>query len=291
MLQHPKVFIIILNYNGGEILRDCLRSIFQLDYPNFEVVLVDNASVDGSLEMVMKSFSRAHIIRNSQNTGFSSGNNLGIRFALEKTADFIFLLNPDALIEKNALTRLINEAGKNPRAGMLSPLILENKSEKIWFAGGRIEWSRMRTLHIKNIVSENPYKTEYLSGCALLIRKEVFQKIGLLDEDYFLYYEDADFSLRAGKNGFSLLVVPDSRVYHFEKSENNIIFKTYWLVFSGLLFFHKNAAFLTRPWLKLYLLGRKVKNWQDLNQGKNPLAETVKKAYNDFGAYTKSHRS
>ena len=288
--MHPKVFIIILNHNGGEILRDCLRSVFQLDYPNFEVVMADNDSTDGSFEMARENFSRAHLIKNPKNDGFSAGNNLGIRFALEKTADFIFLLNPDTLIKKNALTELIAAAAENPQTGIFSPLILENKSEKVWFAGGRIEWSKMRTTHITNIVSAKPYATEYLSGCAMLIRKDVFKKIGLLDEAYFLYYEDADFSFRARRNGLSLLVVPTARVYHFEKSAGNIPFKTYWLVFSGLLFFHKNSTFLTRPWLKVYLLGRKIKNWRSLKQRRDSLAETVKKAYNDYAIWIKKNR-
>lgn len=286
----PKVFVIVLNYNGGEILRDCLRSVFQLDYPNFEVVLVDNASTDGSLKMVMESFSRAHIIRNTQNNGFSAGNNLGIRFALEKMADFVFLLNPDTLIEKNTLANLIEAANQNSQFGLLSPLIMENKSQKIWFAGGQIKWSKMKTTHLQDVISTTPYPTEYLSGCAMLIKKEVFKKIGLLDEDYFLYYEDADFCWRARKNNFSLLVVPDAKVYHFEKSEDNLVFKTYWLVLSGLLFFHKNATLLTRPWLKLYLLARKIKNFRDLKQHKNSLAETTKKAYTDYNLWIQNRR-
>ena len=287
--KHPKVFVIVLNYNGGELLRGCLRSVFQLDYPNFEVVLVDNASTDGSLEMAKESFSRAHIIRSDQNRGFSAGNNLGIRFALEKMTDFVFLLNPDALMEKNTLTHLIETAENNPQAGILSPVIFQDQSEKIWFAGGRIEWSKMRATHLQKITSENHYQSEYLSGCAMLVRKDVFKKIGLLDEDYFLYYEDTDFSFRASQSGFQLLVVPKTKVFHFEKSENNLAFKTYWLVFSGLLFFNKNATTFTKIWLKFYLLGRKMKNWRELRKGGHPLAETVKRAYNDYTQWKRNH--
>lgn len=286
----PKVFIIILNFNGGEILRDCLRSVFQLDYPNFEVVLVDNVSTDGSFEMAKENFSRAHFIRSGQNNGFSAGNNLGIRFALEKTADFILLLNPDTLIEKNALAYLVNEAKKHPQAGLFSPVILENKSEKIWFAGGQIEWSKMKTIHLREKPkTDSPFPSEYLTGCALLIRKEVFREIGLLDEKYFLYYEDTDFSWRASRNNFSLLVVPKSKVYHFEKSEGNKDFKNYWLVFSGLIFFQKNATALNRSWIRLYLLGRKAKNWLDLKRNRTALVETTQKAYNDYAQWKISH--
>jgi GT2 family glycosyltransferase len=283
----PKVFIIVLNFNARETLRDCLGSIFQLDYPNFELVLVDNFSTDGSFELAKNNYSRAHFIQSGQNVGFSAGVNLGIRFALEKMADYIFLLNPDATIEKNALSLLVEAAEKNPKAGLLSPLIFQNETEKIWFAGGKIDWPKMKTIHEQNIPSEKPYPSDFLSGCAMLIKKEVFKKTELFDEDYFLYWEDADFSFRAHRSGFELLVVPEAQVFHFEKSENNPQNKTYWLVFSGLIFFQKNAPFWLRLWLRPYILARKFKNWRDLGKKDHPLAETVKKAYNDYAVWKK----
>lgn len=290
-MNHPKVFIVVLNYNARATLQGCLSSVYHLDYPNFEVALVDNASTDGSFEAAKENFSRVHFIQSGKNAGFSAGNNLGIRFALEKMADYIFILNPDALVEKNTLSLLISEAEKNPEVGIFSPLIFDGQGKKVWFAGGKIEWPKMRTVHINNILSENPYPTECVSGCAMLIRKEVFKKVELLDEDYFLYYEDADFSWRAKKQGFNLLIVPASRVFHLEKSEENLPAKTYWLVLSGLIFFQKNSPFYWKPWLKIFVLLRKIKNWNDLRKEKTPLAESVKRAYNEFGTYTKSHRS
>lgn len=286
--SYPKVFIIVLNYNSGKTLQECLSSVYHLDYPNFEVVLADNASTDGSFETAKENFSRSHFIQSGKNIGFAAGNNLGIRFALEKMADFIFLLNPDAVVEKETLSVLISEAKKNPRAGILSPLIFRGQGEEVWFAGGKIEWNKMRAIHLKNISSEETYATEYLSGCAMLIRKEVFKKVELLDEDYFLYYEDTDFSWRTAKQGFSLLVVPGAKVFHFEESTKDPEAKTYWLVLSGLIFFQKNAPLMLKPWLKVYVLMRKIKNWNDLRKGKNPLAETVKRAYNDYALWKKN---
>lgn len=287
LLSFPKVFVVIVNYNARETLSECLASVFHSDYPNFEVVLLDNASTDGSLELAKNNFSRVNFIQSGKNSGFAAGNNLGIRFALEKMADYVFLLNPDAMVEKNTLSFLISQAEKNPSAGLFSPVIFQDRSARVWFAGGLIDWPKMKTIHLTNILSETPYATEYLSGCAMLIRKEVFKKTELFDEDYFLYWEDADFSWRARKNGFELLIVPQARVFHFEKSENNLASKTYWLVFSGLLFFQKNAPFWLKPWLKIYLFERKMKNWNDLNRPEKPLAESVKKAYNDYARWKK----
>ena len=277
----PKIFVIILNYNGIETLPACLASVFQSDYPNFEVVIVDNDSKDESFEKACIAYSKAHFIKNSTNTGFSSGNNVGIRWALEKFADFILILNNDATLEKNTLSELIEASKKNIAAGVLSPLI-KNSENKIWFAGGKIDWKLMKTEHITKIISSKPYETEYLTGCAMFIKKEVFKKIGLLDERFFLYYEDADFSLRAKNANFKLMVVPSTIVHHLEQSNKKNNSKLYWLVLSGLLFFDTHANFRQKIWLKPYLFLRKIKNLFERTFSSNAAAYEVSKAYSDY---------
>src|SRR6266705_2584097 len=103
-LTFPKVFVIVLNYNGSEALPACLTSIFQSDYQNFEIIVVDNNSSDGSFEQAKNNFSRSIFIKNSDNVGFSKGNNIGIRYALERFADYIFILNNDTIIEKTTIS-------------------------------------------------------------------------------------------------------------------------------------------------------------------------------------------
>ena len=144
----------------------------------------------------------------------------------------------------------------------------------------------MKTLHTdasEDDMKKDFFETDFISGCAMLVRREVFAKIGLLDEDFFLYWEDTDFSWRAKKAGFSLAVSPLTSVKHFEKSEDDKAGKVYWLVVSGLFFFKKNSRTYLRPWIFFYTLLRKMKNRSDL--GKNPtdpIALAVKKAYADF---------
>lgn len=281
MNNSPKIFVVVLNYNGRNTLSACLKSVYQNIYPNFEVVLVDNNSTDGSLEEAKRNFSRAHFIKNPQNLGFSAGNNVGIRFALEKFADYIFLLNSDAYVEKNTLTDLVIEAEKNPMTGLISPLI-KKPDGSVWFAGGKIDWLRMRTVHFFKPQKTSAYASAYLSGCALLIKKTVFQQIGLFDEHFFLYYEDADFSLRARRAGFDLLLLPTTTIVHAEQSEVANPRKLYWLVLSGLFFFRKNTPFIWKPWLMLYLGLRKSKNFFACHAKQNTAALEVRKAYQDF---------
>jgi len=283
MEKYPKVFVVVLNFNGRDVIKRCLNSIFKSGYPDFEVVLVDNNSPDDSFEIARVNFSRANFIKNEENLGFSAGNNVGIRFALERRADYIFLLNNDTEIEPDCLGRLVEAAEKiGEKAGIVSPVIFKGDSREVWFSGGKINWLRMKTEHYGEIKTQEFYESGFISGCAMLIRREVFKSIGLLDEDYFLYWEDADFSFRAKKAGFANYIVSSAWLYHFEKSEERIKNKTYWLVISGLVFFKKNTPWWLKPWIKVYVLARKIKNLLDVKFKKNEMAVIVRKAYKDF---------
>lgn len=276
-----KVFILILNYNGKATLKQCLQSVYQLSYPNFEVVVIDNDSKDGSLEEAKHLFSRAHFIKNDTNLGFAAGNNVGIRFALEKGADYIWLVNNDAKVEKDALTKLIDAGEQKPKAGILSPLILHTTTKNIWFGKGVIDWMHMKTLHVSPPTLLQSFTSDYICGCAMLIKKEVFKELGLLNEKYFLYYEDADLSIKASRAGFEIWTIPTAHVLHAEASVNNPE-KTYWLVISGLQFFHENAPAYLKPWMSLYFQFRRLKNSFDCASGKNLVAKEVARAYRDY---------
>lgn len=278
----PKIFVVVLNFNGKDIINTCLSSIFQSDYLNFEVVVVDNCSQDGSFEQARSSFSRAHFIKNPNNLGFAQGNNIGIRYALEKFADYIFILNNDTTIENSTISSLVCTMKNNPAAGIASPIIF-NADNSVWFAGGNINWKKMRTEHLRIIKQDSPYATEYISGCSMFIKKEVFKETGLFDERFFLYYEDADFSWRSKKYGFDIIMDPTAHIIHFERSTSLNKLKNYWLVLSGLLFFRIHSSFLNKLWIILiYLPLRKAKNFYDLFLGNNPTAHDTRKAYKDF---------
>ncbi len=263
-------------------LKGCLSSLFCVDYPNLEVVVVDNNSQDGSLEMAKLNFPKATFIKNDQNLGFSAGNNVGIKYSLERMADFVLLLNNDTEVKKDFLRQLIVSALENKEAGLLSPQVFSGNNEEIWFSSGKIDWLRMKALNGRELIRGNYSGSDFVSGCAMLIRADVFAKIGLLDEDFFLYWEDVDFSVRAKRAGFSLIVVATSHIYHLEKSEENRSKKTYWLVLSGLLFFRKNTLRHLRFHVFVYILLRRVKNWNDVRKNRTEMNLAVQKAYLDF---------
>jgi GT2 family glycosyltransferase len=280
--QYPKINIVVLNYNGKSCLKSCLASLFCVDYPNFEVVVVDNNSGDGSLESARLDFPKATFIKNEQNLGFSAGNNVGIKYSLERTADFVLLLNNDTEVRRDFLKQLVVSALENEKAGLFSPQIFSENNKDIWFSGGKIDWLRMKSFHGTEELKYDSVSSDFISGCAMLIRAEVFAKIGLLDEDFFLYWEDVDFSVRAKRAGYSLVVVANSHICHLEKSEINRPKKVYWLVLSGLLFFKKNTPAHLSLRVFIYTILRRMKNWNDVRRNRTEMNLSVQRAYWDF---------
>lgn len=287
MEKTPKVFIIVLNYNGGKLTENCLKSLRMVDYSSFRVVVVDNNSSDDSVVVIKKKFPEVKVIKNKENSGFAGGNNIGIDFALKNGADYVLLLNQDTEVEPDFLDKLIEEGEKDQKTGLLSPLIFWKRTKQVWFSGGKISWWNMKTFHKFDLVEGKAQETAFLTGCSLLIKRVVLEKIGLLDDNFFLYWEDVDFSVRAKKAGFKIKVVPRSVIYHFEASNELNKNKVYWLVLSGLIFFKKNTPGILRPWIWFFVQLRKAKNWMDRKINKNDLVEGVFKAYKDFKKYEK----
>lgn len=286
----PTVFVVILNYNGKKTLSRCLRAVSLLEYAKKEVVIVDNASTDGSFDIAQEQFPSAHFIRNSENVGFARGMNIGIRYALDRGADFVWLLNADAFVSKDSLGRLISLFRKHTLVGMASPVVYEprkayQKRRRVWFAGGRIQWLRMRAEHVSMRSHTHPFETGFLSGCALLIRASALKKTGLFDEQFFLYYEDADLSLRMKRAGYKIVVSPHASVVHSEESRHNPD-KTYWLVRSGLHFFQKSipASLQLLFWL-VYFFRRGINKFRRFLQPSDQTLLLVEKAFRDFRTY------
>jgi GT2 family glycosyltransferase len=284
MCALPRVGIIVLNYNGKNCLLSCLQSLDRLECSNKEIVVVDNNSTDGSLEEAEKKFPHFIFVRNQKNEGFARGMNIGIKEALARGAKWCWIFNYDAVAHPQALNKLISAAQENPKAGLLSPVVYEANRDNLWFAKGIIDFLRMRTLHIqptKQELAAKTYKSEFLTGCALLIKKELIEKIGFLDERFFLYYEDADYSLRSTQAGADCLVAPEAKVSHSEESKLNPS-KIYYLVYSGLIFFNKWTPFYLRSYFVVYVTMRRTKNFWDRLFGKSEAAQEVYRAYRDY---------
>ena len=190
-----------------------------MTHSNFKILLVDNASSDGTVEAVAREFPTVSIVSNSTNLRFAGGNNVGIRIAMDRGADFILLLNNDTTVDPDFLTELVAGASAGS-AGMTGPKIyFYDDPKRIWYAGGKIEWWKGWISHIG--VRENDHgqydnkiSTDYISGCCVLVSREVIERVGVLDEAYFIYGEDADWCVRATRAGYPLLYAPTAKIWH-----------------------------------------------------------------------------
>ncbi|MEM3871081.1 MAG: glycosyltransferase family 2 protein [Nitrososphaeria archaeon] len=240
MIYHL-VSVIILNYNGlrnlGNILKECIESVLNTDYPNFEVLFVDNASTDGSVDFIKKKFgwdARLKIIQNERNFGFAEGNNIGMKKA---KGEYIVLLNNDTKVDSQWLKELV-KALQAPEIGAAQSKILQLQNPNLLdCAGGFIDYIGLSYSRGYGEKAEKYQKiTEifYAKGAALIIKRKVLKRIGCLDPIMFLYYEEADLCWRVWLNGYKVIFVPTSIVYHAQGATTSKLFE------------HSRVYFLTR---------------------------------------------
>jgi len=212
----PKVVMVLLNWNGLEDTLDCLRSISVMNYPNYDVIVIDNASDHDPTSKIAESFPSVEVIRMESNLGYAGGNNEGIKRGIALGGDYFWLLNNDAIVYEDTLSLLIDEILKDSNIGLVSPVIYNDDSDKsVQCVYGRIDWDRCEYGASLDLSEEVPNDNSvYLWGTALLISKPVVDTIGLLNEKYFAYAEDRQYCVRANEAGFSIAVVKNAAVVH-----------------------------------------------------------------------------
>lgn len=211
--------IIMINYNTKDLLINCLNSIFNNFKNNsYEVIVVDNASSDGSAEFIKNSLPSIFLIENEENKGFGQANNQAAKIS---TGDILFFLNPDTLIKENIFQKIIDIFEKNPSIGIVAPrLILPDGQLQPWAYGyeeGPLELIRNKFKKAPLNYKQNdlPFEADWVSGAALAIKRDVFNKIEGFDTNFFMYFEDRDLCYRVKKIGYKILVLPEIKVIHF----------------------------------------------------------------------------
>lgn len=217
----PRTAIVILNWNGLRDTLDCLASLERLDYPDYQVIVVDNGSTDGSIEAIRQRFPSVALLENGQNLGFTGGNNVGLRHALQRGAEYALLLNNDTEVAPDFLRRLVEAVEADAGIGIAGPTIYYHAQPAvIWSAGGAIDWRRGQTCMVGlNTPDEGqwgtaPRSVDFVTGCALLIKRAVMEQAGLLDERFFAYFEEAEWCVRACRAGFQIVHVPQAKLWH-----------------------------------------------------------------------------
>lgn len=212
MDHSPPVTLIVLNWNGRALLGDCLRSLLAVDYPDLRVVLVDNASSDDSVSFVRDHFPQVEVIALRENRGFGAGNNAALR---QLSTDIAVLVNPDVVVGRDWLRPLIQPLIKDETIGITGSRLVY-PSGALQHAGGRVLPPIGRTS--QNEDSDTPRDVDYIIGASLAIHRRALAQVGLFDEGYFLYYEDADLCARVQRAGLRVVYVPESHAIHHESA-------------------------------------------------------------------------
>ncbi len=217
--EYPLIYAVVLNWNGFVDTKKCVESLFEVTYPNLKVVVVDNCSYDDSPNLIRSSFPQLDFVQSKINGGYASGMNLGARYVLGKNADYILLLNNDTIFEHDFIVEMLKVFKSDSGIGIISPKVLYlDNPEEIYCAGGKYRrWAcvgKNRFQHKdKSEYGINSEEISFAEGCCLMIKRDVFEKIGFISEEYFMYFEDLDFSARAGEK-FKIWYEPKAVIYH-----------------------------------------------------------------------------
>jgi hypothetical protein len=208
-----RVAIVIINWNGFNDTTECLKSLRKVDYPNYDIVVVDNASTNGLPYEIKKMFPEIELIKNQENLGVAEGINVGMRYALKNGADYIFLLNNDTVVKEDAISQLVRVLENERDIGLASAVVNVYGHSNPYKVEHYGVYANPETGISAVVITKNaPYN--YLSGCALMARSSFIKQVGMLDKRFFIYGEDKDWCFRFVKNGYRLTVADKAIVWH-----------------------------------------------------------------------------
>ena len=218
-MSNPLIITVILNTNRRDDTLACIDSLRANDYAQQHIIVLDNSSSDGSSEAIAAQFPEVEIIHLQENRGYAGNNNVGIAAAVEQGADWVFVLNEDTILAPDCLSQMTAAAQLDQRVGIVGPMVYHHdEPDVIQSAGGRLDryW-------VSHHIAENerdrrqfqtPRAVDWISGCAILVHRDVIDQVGALDERFFYYWEETEWCLRAARAGWSILHVPAARLWH-----------------------------------------------------------------------------
>jgi GT2 family glycosyltransferase len=264
----PYIVTVILNTNRREDTLACLESLEKSAYPNLSIIVLDNASTDGSVEAIRERFPTVEVLSLQENKGYAGNNNVGIQAAYQKRADWIFVLNEDTILDPDCLHCLAEIGESDPRIGIAGPLVYHyDEPGVIQTAGGKFS-RRFEALHeAQNELDRGqftrPRPVDWISGCAIFVRRQVIEDVGMLDERFFYYWEETEWCLRAGKSGWRIVLTPLAKLWHkgVQRDYNPGPAVTYYNTRNRFLMLAKHRAPLS-TWLYVWIeLFRRLISW------------------------------
>lgn len=213
-----RILALIVTYNSADDITSCLESILKSSIST-DVLVVDNGSLDNTVRIV-ENYSQVRLIKSKENSGYAGGNNIGLRYAMKEGYRYVFVANPDLIVEQDTIKILVSEAEKDSKVALLSPLITNSRmGGEVWYAGSNIDWKTGLTPHLCTVPElSKEHKKSYITGracgAAMLINLGSVAEVGQMPEEYFLYYEEADWSQVFIRADYRVLVVPRSVAHH-----------------------------------------------------------------------------
>ena len=219
-MEKPSVTVIVLNWNGKDLTIDCLESLQRVNYLNFNILVVDNGSTDGSVELLKEKFPEVSILVLEKNLGYAGGNNRGFDSLKHDQPEYVIFLNNDTIVDENFIEPLVEQLLTHKKASQTVPKIYyENDPKLIWYAGGIVNLWTGSIYHLGIRQYDGPaysktHKTKYATGCCFCMRYEEFKEFGGFDEAFPMYSEDVDLSLWIRAAGKQVWFVPNSKIWH-----------------------------------------------------------------------------
>jgi len=248
-MAQPYVITIILNTNRRADTLECLTSLLQSTYARHKAIVLDNHSTDGSVEAIRAAFPTVEIVALEQNLGYAGNNNVGIELALSQGADWVFVLNEDTILDPGCLEQLITVGESDPRIGIVGPMVYHHDEPSVIQSAGGWLGPKWNSLHLAKDEPDRgqfstPHTVEWISGCAILVRRPVIEQVSMLDARFFYYWEETEWCVRARKAGWQIMHVPSAKLWHkgVQRNYHPKPSLTYYSTRNRLLFLTKHRA-------------------------------------------------
>lgn len=217
--EQPLVISVILNTNRREDTLQCIASLMQSNYVNHTAIVLDNSSTDGSVEAIHGEFPSVEIIELEENRGYAGNNNVGIKAALRQGADWVFVLNEDTISDPECLTKLVEVGEGSGQIGIVGPMVYHHDEPDVIQSAGGLLGPYWESIHLAKDEPDNgqftlPRDVEWISGCAIMVRRETIEEIGAIDDRFFYFWEETEWCVRATKAGWRVVHVPAAKLWH-----------------------------------------------------------------------------